>query len=84
MATLTDRAPGLQEPLMIEERLEKIETKCAYQEDLIEELNKTVYLQQQKLTQLEATCESLARHIAALYESASNESKPANERPPHY
>ena len=68
---------------MIEERLEKIETKIAYQEDLIEELNKTVYQQQQKLAQLEATCASLASHIASLYESG-NESSPANEKPPHY
>ena len=68
---------------MSEERIEKIETKIGYQEDLIEELNKTVYQQQKKLAQLEATCEALAGHIASLYESA-NESKPVNERPPHY
>ncbi|MDX8385858.1 MAG: SlyX family protein [Gallionella sp.] len=66
------------------ERLENIETKIAYQEDMIEELNKTVYQQQQKLERLEATCESLAQHIATLYESASDGSKPENERPPHY
>ena len=34
---------------MIEERLENIETKISYQEDQIEELNKTVYQQQRKL-----------------------------------
>ena len=60
------------------------ETKLAYQEDLIEELNKTLYQQQKELGRLKATCESLASHIATLYESA-HESKPvANERPPHY
>lgn len=37
---------------MIEERLINIETKIAYQEDLIEELNKTIYQQQQKLERL--------------------------------
>lgn len=68
---------------MTEERLEKIETKLAFQEDLIEELNKTVYQQQKKLEQLEATCEALAKHIASLAESA-NTGKPADERPPHY
>ena len=67
-----------------EERLETIETKIAYQEDLIEELNKTVYQQQQKLERLEATCKSLAQHVASLYESASDGSKPENEKPPHY
>ena len=65
-------------------RLEAIETKIAYQEDMIEELNKTIFQQQQKLERLEATCESLAQHIASLYESANDGGKPENERPPHY
>jgi len=68
---------------MIEERLINIETKITYQEDLIEELNKTVYLQQQKLDRLEAICEALARQMRSLTE-AGNEGMPANERPPHY
>ena len=68
---------------MIEERLVNIEAKITFQEDLIEELNKTVYQQQQKLGRLEAICESLTMHIRSLAE-ARNEGMPANERPPHY
>lgn len=68
---------------MNEERLESIEAKITFQEDLIEELNKTVYQQQQKLDRLEAVCTSLARHIQSLAEQG-NESRTANERPPHY
>jgi SlyX protein len=68
---------------MIEKRLENIETKISYQEDMIEELNKTVYQQQQKLDRLEATCATLARHIQSMTEPG-NEGMPANERPPHY
>jgi len=68
---------------MIEERLINIEAKITFQEDLIEELNKTVYQQQQKLERLEAICEALARELRALAE-AGNEGKAANERPPHY
>jgi SlyX protein len=68
---------------MIEERLINIETKISFQEDLIEELNKVVYQQQQKLNQLEAVCASLARRIQSQAEDGS-ESKPVNERPPHY
>ena len=68
---------------MLEERLIKIETKITFQEDLIEELNKTVFQQQNKLDRLERICESLVRHIEAL-EEAGSESKPANEKPPHY
>jgi len=67
---------------MLEERLVNIETKITFQEDLIEELNKTVYQQQKKLERLEAFCESLAEHIESL--AAAGEGKPANERPPHY
>jgi len=69
---------------MSEERLVNIETKIAYQEDLIEELNKTIYQQQQKLERLEATCKALAGHIASLYESANEGKAVVNERPPHY
>lgn len=68
---------------MIEERLVNIETKISFQEDLIDELNKVVYQQQQKLSQLEATCASLVRHIQSLAEAGS-ERKPVNEMPPHY
>ena len=68
---------------MNEERIVNIETKIAYQEDLIEELNKTIYQQQKKLEQLEATCAALAGHIASLAASV-HEGKPMNERPPHY
>lgn len=68
---------------MIEERLVNIETKITFQEDLIEELNKTVYQQQKKLCRLEAVCESLVRHLESLAEEG-NAGKPASERPPHY
>ena len=67
---------------MLEQRLVNIEAKITFQEDLIEELNKTVYQQQKKLEQLEAFCESLAGHIESL--AAASEGKPVNERPPHY
>ena len=69
---------------MIEERLVNIEAKITFQEDLIEELNKTVYQQQQKLDRLEATCASLARHVQALAEAGNEGKSSANERPPHY
>ena len=68
---------------MNEERLVNIEAKTTFQEDQIEELNKTVYRQQQRLDRLEAICESLTRHVQSLAE-ARNEGMPANERPPHY
>ena len=68
---------------MIEKRLENIEAKIAFHEDHIEELNKTIYQQQQKLDRLEAICESLVRHVQSLSDARSD-GMPANERPPHY
>ncbi|MDD2701155.1 MAG: SlyX family protein [Sideroxydans sp.] len=68
---------------MDEQRLINIEEKITFQEDLIEELNKTVYLQQQKIEQLEDICRELAARIRALSE-AGGSGPAANERPPHY
>ncbi len=68
---------------MSEERLINIEAKITFQEDQIEELNKTIYQQQQKIERLEAICEALARQLRSLAE-AGNEKAAANERPPHY
>lgn len=84
MAALSGLPPDSQEHPMLEERLENIETKIAFQEDLLEELNKAVYQQQLKLEQLQATCEALAGHIASLAESVNENKAVANERPPHY
>lgn len=68
---------------MSEQRLTDLETKISFHEDQIEELNKTVYQQQQKIERLEAICEALARQMRSLAD-AGNEKGAANERPPHY
>jgi SlyX protein len=68
---------------MTEERLVNIETKISLQEDMLEELNKTVYQQQKKLERLAAICEALTSQVVSLSE-ARNDGMPANERPPHY
>jgi SlyX protein len=68
---------------MNEDRLVNIETKIAFQEDVVEDLNTMVYQQQKQLVRLEAICESLVRHIESL-EEAVNGNAPTSERPPHY
>ncbi len=68
---------------MTDERLINIEEKITFQEDLIEELNKTVYQQQQKIERLEDFCRELSSRIRALSETAGT-GPAANERPPHY
>ena len=69
---------------MNDERLINIETKVSFQEDHIEELNKTVYQQQQKIERLEAICEALARQVRSLADAGGEGKASANERPPHY
>ena len=66
-----------------EDRIITIETKIAYQEDLLQKLNDIVSLQQKKLDQLEATCRSLIDGIARLTEADGSKST-ADPRPPHY
>lgn len=84
MATLPQASRQISRtPPMIEERLINIETKISFQEDLVEELNQTIYQQQQKLLQLEAICTSLARQMLSMNQGG-NEGKSGNERPPHY
>lgn len=71
--------------MTIEDRLVNIETKIAFQEDTVEELNKVIYQQQQQLERLEAICASLVNHIRDLRETISeNPAVAENEKPPHY
>jgi len=76
--------PNFQSHPMDEARLINIEEKITFQEDLVEELNKTVYQQQQKLERLEGMCIALAGQVRSLAEAGSHDKSPANERPPHY
>jgi len=68
---------------MNNQRLIDIETKLAYQEDLIQELNKTVHSQQLKLDQLEQALRSLSLRYNSLAEQDDSE-YPVDEKPPHY
>ena len=66
----------------MEDRLEKIETKLSLAEDMIEELNKTIYRQQRQIEQLQQDVVTLRQQLQA--------SLPAEQRslmdeiPPHY
>lgn len=67
---------------MSENRITELETRIAYQEHTIQELNDIVYRQQQQIDKVEVMCKHLMDRIQSLSEAAS--SLPANERPPHY
>lgn len=65
-----------------EDRLEKIETKLGLAEDLLEELNKTVYRQQMQIEQLHQDLISLRKQVQA---SLPNEPRNVNDEiPPDY
>lgn len=63
-------------------RLEKLESKLALAEDLLEELNKTVYRQQNRIDQMQRELESLREQVQT---SAPAELRNLSEEiPPHY
>lgn len=66
----------------MESRLTELESKLAYAEDLLEELNRTVFRQQEEIDLLKA---QLARLYRQMQEMGNAEaSNPADEVPPHY
>ncbi len=68
---------------MNEDRIIELEIKQAYQEDLIQALNKVVADQQKQIGKLEETCKLLNEKIKSLA-SSGRESGIGDERPPHY
>ncbi len=66
-----------------DERIIRIETKIAYQEDTIQSLNEVVCRQQKQIEQLQATCKVLIERLDELSD-ANNTAKPVDEIPPHY
>ncbi|MDL2284562.1 SlyX family protein [Oxalobacter sp. OttesenSCG-928-P03] len=65
----------------MEERFIDLEMRISHQEDMIDELNKTVYQQQNRIDQLEAALSVLAQRLA---ERANNGTILTHEKPPHY
>ncbi|MGX5659135.1 SlyX family protein [Castellaniella ginsengisoli] len=67
---------------LLEKRLVDLEVKAAYADDLLDQLNRTVFRQQQQI-------ESLARELLAMRQQFAAGNAPgaggaADERPPHY
>ncbi|HBA35520.1 MAG TPA: SlyX protein [Gammaproteobacteria bacterium] len=68
---------------MTEERLENLEIKIAYQEDLLQDLNALVAGQQMKIDQLETSLKVLSERLREL-SSNTGVNTMVDERPPHY
>ena len=60
-----------------------IETKLAYQEDLLQELNQIVISMQQQIDKLELRNQMLRDNLKQIEDSLPSDSNP-NEQPPHY
>jgi SlyX protein len=67
---------------MNEQRLIELEIKAAYQEDLLQELNKIVAQQQRQIALLEETCQLLYERINNLH--LENGDEVIDQPPPHY
>jgi SlyX protein len=68
---------------MADKRLTEIETKLAYQEDLIQSLNQIVIMMQKQIDSLELRNNTLRETLKQIEESLPNDQNP-NEVPPHY
>ena len=68
---------------MTEERLVEMETRLAYQDQLVEELNRLVYKQDVRVRKLEETCKRLQKQFTALTDD-SPISDEGEQLPPHY
>lgn len=66
----------------MESRLEEIEAKLSLAEDLLEELNKTVYRQQSQIEQLKNEMATLREQVRA--DMPGDAQGPREEIPPHY
>ena len=68
---------------MTEERLTEIETKLAYQEDLIQDLNQVIITMQKQIDALELRNKVLTDNLKQIEQSLPNDQN-HNEVPPHY
>ncbi len=66
-----------------QERLEKLETRNAYQDDIIGQLSELIYGHQKQLDRLENLVETLGQKLRTLA-TGEQAPLPEHERPPHY
>lgn len=67
----------------MEERLIDLESRLAYQDQAISELNDVITNQQETIMKLERLCASLSARMAALAEALPPQGG-GDETPPHY
>ena len=65
----------------LEKRINELEIKFSYQDDLLNELNLIVANQQVKIKEMSEVIQAISAQTA---NSGGQGSNPKNERPPHY
>ncbi len=68
---------------MIEKKFIDLETRIAFLEDTVDELNKMVFKQSNQIDDLQTTLKQLTRHMKQV-QTDLKEIKPEDEIPPHY
>lgn len=84
---LTWRTRVMEAIQALEARVMELEVKASYSDDLLEQLNLTIYQQQRAIEQLTGHVQQLRQQGAANAEAGSTLAFAAahlNERPPHY
>jgi len=66
----------------MEFRLAEIEMKVSFSEELLEELNRTVYRQQRQIDQLQKDLQALREQVRNSLPAEPRD--PLDETPPHY
>jgi SlyX protein len=65
-----------------EDRLERIETKLSFSEDMLDELNRVVVRQQAQIDRLQAQINALTERASQSPDNVSSD--PRDNLPPHY
>lgn len=68
---------------MDENRLIELETRLAFQDDTLRQLNDAVTAQQHRIAELERICRHLIERVSRLGDG-EQKGAPADEVPPHY
>jgi SlyX protein len=68
---------------MSETKFIDLETRIAFLEDTVDDLNKTVYQQARQLDDIQHSLNNLTRHMKQVQEDITV-LKPQDELPPHY
>jgi SlyX protein len=66
----------------MESRIAEIEVKLSFSEEMLEELNRTVYRQQQQIEQLQQELRALREQVRNSLPAEPR--NPLDETPPHY